>query len=415
MKRVFSVIVLLALLALFYQFGVLFFKKGHQVDYSIAVDGEQFKIREIYERTDRGYYRFQIDHEKDHFVFETDVDYNKRKEIIEEIQFIDHEGLFCILPIYLKGELHSNLQCSKDGKLYSYSAVSENPAVISFVESLSKQKLSLPAWQKQSEAPSFESFYYYYPEDFLANDEIILWNYRGIQMLSKENKWSQTFLQFDRYENSHAQLIGKYYLVPQYFNEKLFEFERYIVYDIVARKQTSITIGQSLSSSTYIQGVVDGKLYIFDPKNLVQYEINPKKEESRLVGNKEINAQYYDGTWKDRNIYDFVSTPIRFETVSNRKVIFKKYAYQEILETDRYYFFYDAKGNVYQLFKDDLDHPVFLFQKPGLTSVQAVGDSFYFLVEDTIYYWQAEQGLRQMVRNSEFKYNHNNMYAIYKN
>ena len=163
-----------------------------------------------------------------------------------------------------------------------------------------------------------------------------------------------------------------------------------------------------LSKNTYLNGVIDDKLYIFDPKNLVQYEISDDSNNPRKIGDKSINAQYYNGTWQD-----FKDTEIKFVKDYSKVEELKQYKYTEIYETDRYYYLNNA-GEISRLYKNDLSKRVVLFKLDNLRSITVNKDTVYFIIGDTLYYYNENKGIKKIIQRNEFNYNYKNIYAVYK-
>ena len=85
MKRIFTFMFFLAILAIIYQFGVNFFKNGHDLSYDLVENNVEFKVREIYDKDENGYYTITLENDNYHFVYEVKDSFNKRKKIIEKL------------------------------------------------------------------------------------------------------------------------------------------------------------------------------------------------------------------------------------------------------------------------------------------------------------------------------------------
>ena len=114
----------------------------------------------------------------------------------------------------------------------------------------------------------------------------------------------------DTYVNDLGILVDNYYIIPNY-DQKL-EFDTIFIFNIKNNRKKTMKLKYKISKDSYINGVVDNKVYIFDKDNLFQYEINPKKGKIREVGNKKDECLYYDGTWHKISAYDLRDEDIIF-------------------------------------------------------------------------------------------------------
>ena len=177
----------------------------------------------------------------------------------------------------------------------------------------------------------------------------------------------------------------------------------------------TIDLEKPLANDSYINGIVNGKLYLFDRKNRIQYEINPKNNSIREIGNVSLNAQFYDGeNWSDRNIYDFINNDITFgKDYSTIPEIQNYHPIQVEETTDRYYILTNDK-TVYKIYKDALNQPILLFQDTNLKEWKVYEDYIFYISDNTIYCYHEDYGLKPVLVRNEFRYNDKNIYAVYK-
>ena len=152
---------------------------------------------------------------------------------------------------------------------------------------------------------------------------------------------------------------------------------------------------------------MDNKLYLFDKSNLVQYEIDPIRRNYRITGNKTVNAQYYDGEWQTRNIYDFSRKEIKFE--QNYPI---KENYREAFETDKFYYYYNNNNEFYKVYKKNLNNPIYLFKYDDIAEVNVYNEKIYFINNDTLYRYDST-GIKEILVNKELQYNYDNIYSVY--
>ena len=201
-------------------------------------------------------------------------------------------------------------------------------------------------------------------------------------------------------------LINNLYVVPKYSKKP--EISSYYIIDIIKNKKHEIKLKNKLSTSIYINGVVDDKLYIFDKSNIIQYVIDPKTKKIKKSGDK-TSIKYYDGKWIDYNPYEYVKKELKFNYIEEKKMPFE---YKQIYQTSKYYYYYDNYNNFYKVYKNNLKSPIFLFNQSDIKEISIINDKIYFLIEDTLYRYD-EYGIKNILKRKEINYNSKNIYSVY--
>ena len=409
MKRAISIFVLIFLLFIGFEFLAIYLKDEHEVKYEVYYEDKVFEIKEKYIKENGNTYNIEIKNSNQSFYYIIDNRFNKQKEIIEKIEYFEKDNYACIYPILENGE-GTYLECSKDGKIYSSSYLQTKDFITEISDYLFKKGYSI---SKQSDTTNTKKLdkSIVYTNNLLANDFISLWDYKGIDIISTDDLKNVPVLNFDKYENKHGYLVDKYYIVPVYLSNKVLEFSSVNIINLEDSSIETIELDNTLSSRTYINGVVDNKLYYTDPSNLIQLEINPKDNSSRLVGNKEIGGQLYNGSWNNYNIYDLAKNEVKFK-VENQEL--SKYNYIELEESAFSYYLYTKEGNMYQVPKDNLDTKILLFNLNDLSNINVVSDTIYFVKDNMLYYYSNKDGIIPVIQNNELRYNTYNRIQVYR-
>ncbi len=413
MKRAISICILLFILFLIAEWAVVYFKQDHEADYQISSGDIIFDVKEQYNKKEDDSYYISIGHDEYQFGYTIKNKFNKRKQILENIEMINKDNMICIFPVF--GEEHNdqNIECSSGGNLYSYEAQKNNPIVIEFVNTLKEKGYQNASWQETTAEGEKTTTSTIYKDNILEGDYITVWNYKDLEVINKDGALEQNLSSYEKYENTHGALVGRYYILPAYYNQNVFDFQELFIYDIVENSTERLDLERTMSQDTYINGIVDGKLYYMDKDNLIQLEINPEKKQYRVVGNTELNGQIYNGKWETVNIYDLVNEKKFQKDYSSIPEIASKnpvMTYEN--ETDYYY--YTADGNFYRLSKRNLSLPILLFQQTSFKEVLFNQDTFYFLIDNSLYYYNENYGKRLILQNDELRYNDNNRIAVYK-
>lgn len=411
MKRVMSILVLIVLLFFVFQWGFTFLKKEHEVSYKVFVGDETFDIHEIYQKESGDMYDIVITNGNNTYSYLISNKHNKQKKIIKEIKYYNENNNACIYPI-LENDEGTYIECFKDGILYTDTSFIDQNFIATIKTDLMENGYIKIAEVDFNETKTIGKSTFY-SNALIKNDIITVWNYKGIDIITPEKSLARTSLSFDKYENNHGYLVGKYYIVPNYLNSKVSEFSSVTIIDIESKESEKLELNYTLSSNTYINGVIDEKLYYTDPSNLLQIEINPSKNHVRLIGSKDLGGQLYQGEWKNTNIYDFVTNKLLF-TEEIPSEIKKKYSYHQIIESDLNYYFYNNNGEAYRVSKNHLDTPILLFKMNYLNNFKVVENTVYFVVNDTLYYFEEGKEITPVLKNNELRYNTLNRIDVYR-
>ena len=393
MRRIISLIVLLIVLIIGVEFLVTRFTKNYESNYIIYKDKLEFKINEKYSKDNGNSYIISISNENNNFYYSINNTFNKQKKIITDILYFNNGNDICIYPV-LKNKEKSYIECSSNNNLYTMYTYHDPIFIKSIISTLNEKGITIGS-ENVLKGKKVYGNLTFYDKNIKDTDTILMWQYKGIYYMNKDNQTNIMSLTFDKYDNKLGVLVGKYYLIPEYKNSKILEFSSYNVIDLESLGQKTMDLNYILSSDTYINGVVDNKLYVTDPRNFRQYEINPKKRSIKLIGDTEIGGKLYDGTWKDANIYDFASSEIKFENK-----IDVNYNYIDIKEGGSSYYYYTSDGSIYQLIKGYLDKPILIYRQDSLNNFNVISNDLYFVANNTLYSFNLVDGVKDIIYNT---------------
>ncbi len=407
MKRVISLTVLIIIVIFGSQFIINMFSKSHSCSYILGTD-IKFNINESYIKENQDSYTIEINDGTNSFYYIVANDFNKQKKIITNIEYYKDGDNMCIYPV-LKDNIPSYIECISGGKLYSGNSYSNQDFINSIKNDLKEKKYTL---YEKNEDPNSKSYNNLVINTNYLNDydKIITWQYKGILVTNKNNQNSIMNNTFDKYDNKLGTLVGKYYVMPNYTNKNVLEFYSITVVDLTTYKQHKLELGFVLSSNTYFNGIINGKVYYTDPANLIQVEIDPKHKKVNLIGNVDLGGKnYVDGKWENANIYDFASNEIKFDDIKDIN-----YEYDNIVDGGASYYF--TNGNeIYQLPKTHLDKPILMFRANNINNLQAINDEVFYVSNNTMYYLSNVKGNLPILVYNDLIYNTNNRVTVYRN
>jgi hypothetical protein len=169
---------------------------------------------------------------------------------------------------------------------------------------------------------------------------------------------------------------------------------------------------------SYIQGIVDDTLYLFDRYNKKQYEIRINPFAIVEVGSTVNNIKYYDlGTWSRVPVTEALTKTLLFNMYKTEEI--EGYARVDKVgnELSGYYYLYKKIGNGYQVYrssvqnKDKISH-IFNISKIG--DIVYIDDYVYFNDGKEVKYYHDKYGVKTLFYNSELDFNTALYFNVYK-
>ena len=395
MKKVVKRIILLFIVILLLQLISYIFKKEHDINYELNYKDQNYKIHEIY-KDDR--YNFEINIDNNYFVLDTENIYHKKKKVIDKIYYYDTEDIKCI---YTPLE-NTNIICLENSKLKSYYESSKN--IKSFVKDLKQLGYTNPSWNiKDSKIKTIDQVEVY-QDNISDNTYIYLYKYNGFFKITNKDLSKINTFSNDTYLNTLGVQTDKYYVIPNYDDKH--DFKEIYVYNMKNDKKKTIKLKNKISTDSYINGVVDKKIYLTDKDNLIQYRIDPKKRKVEEVGNtNDGGLTYQNNEFKSINMYEFRKTEIKYEQdytdiISDYQYINKVNNNYYYLKNDTFYKYNSIFGVTQVLFKSEAENIVMN------------NEDIYFVKDNKLYLYDGY--LREILKYDELSFNSTNRYAVYK-
>ena len=398
-------IILLMVIILIILFTIKLLKKEHQVTYNIG----NYKIEE-------NFYLQEKDHYYDFFIKEKDINYrytldekaHKKKEIIKDIKTFKKDNLLCVIPIY-KINTENKLYCNLNNKQVStnYLIQTNNKSFKAIKKQAKKYNLTFP--KTKVEKIKYKNMLLN-QKNIPSNYSLIIWNYKGIDIITNTEKKEVKILNKDLYDNIMATTTTNYYVLFE--NQSVKGIKKIHYYDLKKDKLKEFQITEEISKDTYINGVIDDFIYLTDRRNKKQYKLNLKKKELEEVGNEEKKyKKYVNGKLKLLNISDFF---LKDQFFTNEKLTVKGISSNDVKQNKKYYY-YLKNNEFYQVYKNNLKQPILLFEMPKgtLKEWHVIENDILLLIDNQIYLY-ANETLSEILKNNELTYNYKNIYTIWK-
>jgi len=387
---------LIFVMLLFFGLKLVFYilNDEHEVKYNIG----NFKINEHYTLVDGKHsYFYEVENGDFEITFELNKNLRKTSKTIEDIKYYENEK--CILPIFKNEKVIYDVMCKNENTVY-YNYYLKNNLDLSNVKNYDRKKFEDNAKYQKYEVNKI------YKENIPENHYLFAENYKGIVLINNEISTIKLFNN-DIYTKEISTIVDKFYLVANY-NEEL-TFKSFYLVNLINGKQREIRSVTPISFDSYIQGVVDDKVYLYDLDNKVQYEINLETElVTKIASNN--NIKYYDGKWKTMTLKEALDKKT-FNLYSSNK--FNEYDKADKIND---YYVYEKNGNYYNVYlinKENLKQRTFLFQTSDINSVTYFDEYIYFL-KDNIYYNYSVNGIREIIENEEKAFNDTIKFGVYE-
>ena len=394
-KKTKLIILLIALIILIILCKIILIPNS--VEYSIVINDKKFNIEEKHEENiyieisdDKNVYPIRIYRE------------NKKRKIITNIYSYQDEYTSCVLPI-INDSVVVDMMCYKDNIIYNYSnIVGLNEDLDNYVNSIEEYDIN-KFKDNLDDKKVIDVTSIYSNNNF--NNIIAITTYKGI--ITNSN-YIEIFKK-DVYDNKISAFLDNYYLIADYDNN--YEFKYFYIVNLLTKDVSKIKSKNEISLDSYIQGIVDDKIYLYDKDNEKQYSIDIKNKKIQLISTDNYVKYYSNNKWMSISI-NKANKELYFDytTLDN---IFPEY--DEVIETDNYYYLFDKKENNFDLYRVDKNNIKIKKYIINIktTKIHYKDNYIYFKDNNKIYYYSDETGLRTVLENTELPFNNTIKYYIY--
>lgn len=351
---------------------ILAFIKYYVADYSINYKVNNYDIKTEY-KDKRIYYEIKNKNE----IYNFDI-YMKRKlskTKIESIKVIENETLKCIYPKIKNVKTYP--LCYENGIYKDYNLI-DSELLLEYKE----ERVNIEKTNK-------DFIYHNILDD---NEYIALWNYKGYIVMNGQSYKNVELFKKDKYDNSLAYLMDDTIYMANYNEEH--EYSKLITLDLKSLKKKEISIGYNIDYDSYIVGHIKKKLYIFDNKHSKLYEIDLKKEKTKVIGSNEQGYKKYNGE-------EFVKCSKSEYKVD--KIKFNK-------DTSIYNYTFD--NGIYKTIEDNSKLKQ-LIHNSEIKIEKENRNKIYYALDDNFYMYTPENGSEIIFYNYELSFNNKNTIFVY--
>lgn len=369
------------------------------ISYKLNIDGKKVKIKEILEIDN---YYIEIKTDNNVYPFRIHEDLNNSRKIVKDIYLYKDKNIECILPV-IDDTLYTDMICYKDDIIYDYHTLTnENNSLDKYVESIGLYNKN--NFKNESIDTKTIGTVKYNIFDNIKN-KVVITTYKGLIVNDQEIK----FFEKDIYNNKLSTFIDNYYIIADY--EKDYSFNYFYTVNLDTKEISKLETKNDISYDSYIQGIVDNKVYLYDKDNEIQYQIDIEKNKLNIVSDDKYIKYYSNKKWEKMNkakankeIY------FDYESLDNN---FTKFDYVE--EIDNYYYLFKKDGISYKLYRVDknkIDIYKYILDVPT-TNIYFNDNYLYYVYKNKLYYYSDSTGLKTILENSELEFNDTIKYYIY--
>ena len=359
------------LLIIIFIFTILIILKYRFSNYEINYKINDYNIKTIYKDK-----RFYYEISNNEYTYNFDV-YKSRsfgKTMINKIETIEDETLKCIYPII--DDVKTYPLCYLNGGYTDYNLINS--------ELLSEYKEE----PVEVERPNKDFTYY---NNLSSEEYIALWNYKGYIIMNGKEYNNIELFNKDKYDNSLAYMIDNVIYMPN--NDEEHEFTKLITLDLETLKKDEIELKHNIDYDSYIVGNVKNKLYLFDNKFAILYEIDTRKKKVEIIGSNEKGyVKYEDG--------DFVSCSKSLYKVDKIKINNNKSNY-----------IYSSNG-MSKSYKEN-KNVLLKINNNANNIVKENNENIYYQYKDNFYKYNPYKGSTLVFYNYELTFNSNNTIFVY--
>lgn len=389
-------ILVIILIILFLIIALLKIFNVKKITYVISYENNDFSVQELHKKN---YYYYIVNSKENTYPFKVNI--KRGRKNLNKVYYYKDDNYECILPI-ISNETYVDMMCYIDNILYDYNFLKgSNSRLDNYVSSIKEYNYTI--FEDKVSSYKKNSGIEFYNNDIGHN--IYISTYKGIA----NNTKNVNIFENDVYSNEISLFIDKYYITANYNSE--YEFKEFWVVNLKNHKLSKIKSNTYISFDSYIQGVVDNNIYIYDNNNENQFLINILSKTVKLVSSKS-KIKYYDkGVWKLINKPN-ISKKVLFD-LNNLNNYYTDY--DKVIDTDHYFYLLKKQNNIFKLYRVDKSYDKVIKYICDLkTSELLYRDDYIFYSDGAyIYFYSDFTGKKTLLKNDELVFNKSIKYYVY--
>lgn len=340
-------------------------------NYTLSYQINDFKVTEKYDINKNIYFfTFKLNDLR----FETVLKqkYSPNRKIISEVNLFNVDKTTCIttnLTIPL---------CKNADKYVAYSLASKQM----------KDKVNYQITNNQKINGQYQNI----EINNYQNHAYAIWNYKGFDYISEDNKATLNFFANDTYNVDIISQINNYIIIADY--DETYSFNMFYILDMEKGTYKRWKIEYDISFDSYILGANDRSIYLVDRKNKIEYEIVPHKRKMRIIGTVNKPGKILiKSAWKE---------------ISLKKLVSKEYEFTE----EKIYDYFLNQQTILLRYAFGINE-IQVSDKKVTKLVSAIEKEAFYLVDDKLYVFNDKNFETFLLRKYEWNFNNQNVIFVY--
>lgn len=394
---------------------VRFYSKGYTIHYKLQ--DETYEITEIYTKNakkEKDNYYIEVVANKVTYGFEFYHTFSKKRKVIEDV--ISYQGDYeCVLPV-IDGKAETDILCYKNYRYYFYNAIQgKEKALDEFVDTIDSDIYDRHDWQDQTGEIKTSDNLFLYVKNIVNDHYLMITNLKGVYKVD-DSVSNINIFDKDTYQRELSAFVGNYYVTADYVESQ--QFRTFYFVDMITGKKEEAKAPNYISFDSYVQGIVDDVLYIYDRDNEKQYSINPKKKKIEEVGNSKKKIKYYqNGEWE--KITPIKANKTLLFSAEEEYLEFQKYSVVHHIggESSGYYYLLEKVKDGYELYRTPSQNKkiiTYITTVEDIEDIYFLEDYVYFQDKGKIKYYHDTTGIRTLVEYKELEFNKNLIFGVCK-
>lgn len=384
--------------------------KGYTNDY--VIDGK-YKVKEIYTKDEQDEHdNYYIEVEVNDIVFNFQIynEINNKTKVVKDVIYYDGEYK-CLMPV-LRDNVKVDFLCYKEKNYYTYQSIKgKDEKLDNYISKISKEKYNIDDFKDSNNNSKTIDKITYYPSNIPKKYGLSISNLKGIVNIKEDSKKINLFDK-DVYKRELSIYSNNYYLSANYNSNYSFK-EVYIV-NLNNNKVEKVKTPDMISYDSYIQGVIDDNVYLYDINNENQYKINLKNNSIELIGNSNKGIKYYDGKWSVISSVK-ANQELKFKINESSFKSFE-YVYKNGNKLSGYnYYFYkvDDGYEVYKANVQNIEIKTYLFNVEDYNNIEYIDEYIVYKSGNSIKIYSDNIGIKTIANSKELEFNDNIKFNLY--
>ena len=388
----------LLVLLIFIILLIPFIRKIFIKEYNIIYEKNNFIINEIYKYENKEHkFEINIKNKEYEITYLLNEDFNKNNEIIKDIKLYQEKDINCILPIYTKN-IENKLYCVKDNKQVSNYYLNKNKDYNNILKQVKKYKIKkLESNNKTTKYKNLKI----YKNNLKEEDIFTIWDYKGINIIEKNNNKYVKILDYDLYDEIKTIIYDKYFVLFE--NSHVDGIENIYYYDFKKDKLKLYNPEIIISKDFYINGVVNNLIYVTDNKAKKEYTINLIKKEIEQISKANEYITYKDNKFISLTKSDYF---MEKQIFSNNKTKNKSISKEDHIKENNIYYYIEDNKFIRKI--EDRNSEI-LFELENIKDWKIINGKILLISEDILYIYDDNRGLVPIVQSNELNYNYENI------